>query len=460
MATIKKRGKSYLFRCYDGYNASGRQIERTKTWTPPEGMSEKKADKEAQIQAALFEEMVRNGQVTDSKVKFEDFAERWFRDYAETQLRPTTIARYKDLMFRILPVFGHMYMDKIRPAHLMSFYKVLSTTEIGFKAHCKIDLKAYLKEHQITKAKCAEGSHVGINVLSSIYQGKNIELSSAHKICDHLKLTYNKTFEEVGGGEYLSGKTIQHYHRLLSSIMHSAVKWQVIVSNPCERVDPPKVKKADIEYLDDQQAVHLLDLMKDAPIQYRCAVEVLLFTGMRRGELLGLEWSDIDFDNQIISIERSSLYLADRGIFEDDTKNTSSNRVIKVPLSAIKALRSLKAWQARQRLSMGDVWQDSGRVFTTAEGLPMHPDTLTSWFHDFIAGTDLPQIHLHSLRHTNATLNISNGVSVTTVAAQLGHANASTTTKIYAHAIKSAQAAAAEMMDDLLSNSHLRKVSG
>ena len=152
MATIKKRGKSYLFRCYDGYDTKGRQIERTMTWTPPQGMSEKKAEKEAAHQAALFEEKVRNGQIASgSRVKFQDFAERWFSDYAEVQLRPTTIARYKALTERIYPAIGHLYIDKIKPAHLMAFYKELSNTKIVGKAHCIIDLKQYLKEQKLTK---------------------------------------------------------------------------------------------------------------------------------------------------------------------------------------------------------------------------------------------------------------------------------------------------------------------
>ena len=459
MATIKKRGKSYLFRCYDGYDTQGRQIERTMTWTPPQGMSEKKAEKEAAHQAALFEEKVRNGQIASgSRVKFQDFAERWFSDYAEAQLRPTTIARYKALTERIYPAIGHLYIDKIKPAHLMAFYKELSNTKIVGKAHCIIDLKQYLKEQKITKTRFSEESGVSLTTLTAIFRGKNVEPVIAQKICSALNQSYNSFFETVNEERTLSSKTIQHYHRLISSIMQKAVKWQVIVANPCERVDPPKVKNANIEYLDDVQSIHLLELLEEQPIQYRCAVEALLFTGMRRGELLGLEWSDIDFENHIINIQRSSLYLADRGIFEDDTKNRSSRRVIKVPTSAMASLRRLKAWQAQQSLAMGTAWQKSDRVFTTFEGAPMHPDTLSGWFHDFIQKTDLPQIHLHSLRHTNATLNIANGISVTTVAGQLGHANASTTTKIYAHAIQAAQVAAADMMDDLLTRN--RKVSG
>ena len=458
MATIKKRGNSYLFRCYVGYSAAGRQIEKTMTWNIPEGMTERKAEKEARHQAALFEERVRNGQSADARMKFQDFAERWFTDYAELQLRPRTVANYRCLMQRINPVLGHLYIDKIKPVHLMDFYKELSATRVSTKCHCKIDLKAYLKEKGVTKLMCAEESGVSLAVLSSIYQGKNIEINCGKKIAQALNVGFGSLFDEVADGKTLAGNTVMHYHRLISCILHTAVKWQLIVANPCDRVDPPKVAKPNVQYLDNVQAIRLLELLKDAPTHYRCAIEVLLFTGMRRGELLGLEWSDIDFETQLVSIQRSSLYLPDRGVFDDETKNSTSSRVIKVPLSAIKALRSVKVWQARQRLSMGELWKGSAKVFTALDGAPMHPDTLTGWFHDFIRGTDLPQIHLHSLRHTNATLNIANGISVTTVAGQLGHANASTTTKIYAHAIQSAQAAAADMMDDLLTHNQERKI--
>lgn len=450
MATIKRRGNSYLFRCYDGYSTDGKQIEKTMTWRIPEGMSEKRAEKEALIQAAMFEERVRTGQITDGKIKFQDFAARWFADYAEMQLRPTTVARYREMLVRINAAFGHQYIDRIRPAHLMAFYKELSTTKTGSKCYCIINLKEYLKSKGTTKAACAEQAGVSLAVLSSIFQGKNVERESAKKICAALSLTYSEAFKDSDEGTYLSPKTVQHYHRLISSIMHSAVKWQIIASNPAERVQPPKVSAKEIEFLDDQQSIRLLELLNKAPTHYRCAIVVLLFTGMRRGELLGLEWKDIDFKNQLVTIERSSLYLADRGIFEDGTKNKSSNRIIKVPNGAIQALKQMRAWQSDQRLIIGDLWQESGKVFTALNGSPMHPDTLSGWFHDFIQTTDLPQIHLHSLRHTNATLNIANGTPITTVAGQLGHANANTTTKIYAHAIKSAQAAAADMMDDLL----------
>lgn len=158
MATIKKRGNSYLFRCYDGYDCQGKQIERTKTWKIPDGMSPKKAEKEAIHQAALFEESVRNGQIADTKaLKFEAFAEKWFSDYAATHLRPRTIDGYKRLMDRVYPAFGHVYINRIRPAHLEEFYRKLSETSKATTYRCTIDLKATLKESNLSMtAFCKE----------------------------------------------------------------------------------------------------------------------------------------------------------------------------------------------------------------------------------------------------------------------------------------------------------------
>ena len=451
MANITKRGNSFYIRVSAGYDTKGKQIFKSTTYKPPVGMSEKKAEKEAQRAATLFEEKVRNGMIADDRIKFQDFAERWFSDYAEIHLRARTLARYRELTKRIYPAIGHMYMDKIRPAHLMEFYKTLTETTIDTKYSCIIDLKERLKQIGMTKIACSNAAGVGISVLSSVYQGKNIEKRSAQRIADALGLPFDSLFAQTNTEKKLAGKTILHYHRLISSIMHTAVKWQVIVANPCERVDPPKAPNKGAEYLETHEAIKLLQLIENEPIFYKTAVTVLLFTGMRRGELLGLNWSDIDFDNRTISISRSSLYLPSKGIFIDETKNQSSNRVIKAPATAIKSLRALQKWQLTQKFTLGMYWNSSDIVFTAQDGTPMHPDTLSRWFADFIKKTDLPNIHIHSLRHTNATLNIANGAAITTVAGMLGHANATTTAKIYAHSIKSAQAAAADMMDNLLS---------
>lgn len=450
MATVKKRGKSYQIRCYDAYDVHGKQVERTMTWHPPEGMSEKRAEKEAQHQAALFEEQVRNGLVAEEKVKFSVFAERWFNDYAVTQLRPRTLNRYKDLMRRIEPEIGHLYLDKIRPGHLIALYKKLALPQKAVHYRSKADIKAYVQDQGMTQKELAGRAGISVRVMYALSHGDNISASSAKKLAAALGPDAKRLLAPVKEELCLSNKTILHYHRLISSMLHTAVYWQLIPANPAERVQPPKVGRQKALFLDDRQSIRLLELLQDAPMPYRTAITMLLFTGMRRGELLGLKWSDINFEVSTINIERSLLYLSEQGLFEDDTKTDGSHRVIKVPQTAMQVLAEYQKWQQKQRLLMGTAWGNSDYVFTTSEGQTMRPDTLTNWFHAFIIKTDLPPIHLHSLRHTNATLQIANGVPLTTVASNLGHADSSTTTKIYAHAIQSAAAASAEMMDHLL----------
>ena len=200
----------------------------------------------------------------------------------------------------------------------------------------------------------------------------------------------------------------------------------------------------------DEEAVSLLAALDKESMQHQVIVKLLLFTGMRRGELCGLEWKDIDFERAVIFVRRSSLYLPGKGVFEDETKNETSERCMKVSADVVTMLKAWRAEQSKQRLRMGDQWQTSDRLFTAWNGAPIRPDVITAWFHKFVTKNGLPPIHIHSLRHTNATLLIAAGTNLTTVAARLGHANSTTTSKIYAHAIKSADQAAAEVLQDIL----------
>lgn len=281
-------------------------------------------------------------------------------------------------------------------------------------------------------------------------QGKNISFTSANQICSGLNLKLANTFETVNQKDSLSANTIQHYHAVISTILNTAVQWQAITSNPCTRVRPPKLEKKDARYLNEVQAAHLFELLETENMQYKTMIKLLLYTGFRRGELCGLEWDDIDFNNCVIHVRRSSNYVPDKGIFVDETKNLTSIRCIKVPAIAFEMLKDYRRWQIEERLKIGDQWQDHNRLFTTWNGKPIHPDTITGWFHNFIIKTDLPYITVHSLRHTNATLQIAGGVPLSTISDRLGHADTATTGRIYVHAIRSADEAAAETLENLL----------
>ena len=370
----------------------------------------------------------------------------------QSRCAPTTFDRYKAMLPRINAAIGHIRLDRLQPHHLMQFYSNLEEAGIreDGKQRFKGDLREVLRARSITKTAFAEQAGVSLAVLASITQGKNVSAESAKRVSDALGQPVGALFEPVGNDKGLSAKTILHHHRLISVILQTAVEWQVLFSNPCDRVKPPRVEHKEARYLDEEQAARLMEALESADIQNSTMIKLLLYTGMRRGELCGLTWEDIDFEKSVIHIRRSSLYLADKGIFEDETKNATSRRSIKVPADAMQALRAFRAWQRRQALQLGDQWQASGRVFTAWNGAPIHPDTVTGWFARFIKENDLPDISLHSLRHTNATLLIAAGTNLQTVAARLGHASVTTTGKIYAHTIQSADAAAADTLQDLL----------
>ena len=452
MATIQKRGDTYRITVSCGYDLNGKQIRRTMTWTPEPGMTRRQTEKELDRQAVLFEERCRTGQVLDGNIKFADFAERWFKDYAEKQLRPTTVARYHVLMPRINAAIGHIRLDKLQPHHLMQFYNNLAETGVreDTRYQSTVDFKALLKSRGMTKREFAKQANLSVYVLDSMTRGDKVSATSAHKIASTLKLPLDKVFRPAEGKDTLAVSTILHHHRLISSMLSTAVKWQLIFSNPCSRVVLPKNKRKEAVYLDEDQAAQLLQALEGESLQHQVIVKMLLYTGMRRGELCGLEWKDIDFERAVISVRRSSLYLSGKGVFEDETKNETSERCMKVSDDVIAMLRIWRAEQAKERLRLGDQWQDNDRLFTAWNGAPIRPDVITAWFHKFVTKNGLPPIHVHSLRHTNATLLIAAGTNLTTVAARLGHANTTTTSKIYAHAIKSADQAAAEALQDIL----------
>lgn len=452
MPTIEKRNGAYRITVSAGYDMQGKQIKKRMTWKPLPTMTEKQIQKELERQAVLFEEKVNSGQLLDGNIRFADFADYWLEEYAKKQLRPSTISGYKDNLKRINAAIGNVRLDRLQPKHLIQFYNQLSENGArqDFIYKPKVDIAAILKKRNMTRQSLSELSGVSIRTAQMVAKGEQVSAPTAQKVAAALGEPIDKLFDVIERKEKLSGKTILHHHRLISSILEKAVKWQVIFSNPCARVEPPKAERKEAEYLDEFQAQELLKCLEEEPLQYRTMITVLLYTGMRRGELCGLEWSDIDFDNRLIDISKTSLYLTDRGVFDDTTKTETSKRVIKIPAAALDTLKEHRSEQMKARFKLGDQWIDSNKVFTQWNGKPIHPDTITGWFQKFIKKNDLPPIHLHSLRHTNATLLIASGADLRTVSKRLGHSNMTTTSNIYTHAIKSADERAAELLGDIL----------
>lgn len=386
--SIEKRGKdTYRLVVSCGYNLDGKPAKHTKTVHCTK--------KEAEVELAKFVTKVQSGMVADGKsMTFAEFTEIWKRDYGSKELAPTTYARYLGILnTRILPYFSKFKLDKIKPTDIMKFYDMLEN------------------DTQIRRLKNNKGE----------------------------RLT-----------KPLSKKTILEHHRLLRAMLHKAVYWQLIVNNPAERVQPPKTRKPKRKYYDDEQCKILLENLETQEIKYKVAIIITIFTGVRLGELMGLEWSDIDFRNGIISINKASQYLSEKGVYTKEPKTSSSYRNVSIPDSVIEMLEEYKIWYDNQKELCGEFWNNSDRLFVQDDGKPMHPDTVSKWFGKFIRKIGLPVINFHGIRHTNATLLISQNVDVAVVTARLGHAQISTTFNFYVHPLASHNRSAGLILQNLL----------
>ncbi len=248
-------------------------------------------------------------------------------------------------------------------------------------------------------------------------------------------------------GEPLSPKTVREYHNIISRVLNAAWRWGIVNENISKRAEPPTVHRKQIECMSEEEARYVLQLLEEEPIQYRVMITVLLLCGCRRGELCGLEWKDVDFEKSTIHIRRTSQYV-NHQIITKEPKTMSSIRNLSLDTHTAGLLREYKGWQSAQRLQAGKFWQDCDRLFTKADGTPIHPDTVGDWWDKFQEKHGLKHYTLHSLRHTNASLLIAYDTDVATVSGRLGHADASTTLKIYTHQFKSRDKAVASMLGD------------
>jgi len=456
VATVKSRKNkdgsvSYEIRVSLGRDINDKQILKYHTWTPEPTMTAKQIEKALEREKVLFEEKFRSGYVLDTATKFADFAERWL-ELNKGKHSPGYQKLATDLLVRINAGIGHIPLGKLRPHHIQAFYANLA--EDGIKktepSAASDKLAGIHKEKKLTRAAVGEAAGVSAVTVTTACQGKNVKLDTAEKIATVLDMDVGKLFKVIEKREALADKTLRRYYGLVSAILGAAVQMQAIPDNPALRVVKPKGIKKEAAYLDDKEALQVMETLATAPLKWRTAMMLLLYSGMRRGELCGLTWDDLDFDNKLVHITKANQYLAGRGIIEKGTKNETSNPVIKLPDEMFVMLIEYRGWQAGERLKMGDRWQDSGKVFTQENGQPIHPTSITGWVRDFREAHSLPHFTPHTLRHTSATLLIMQGVPVKAVSARLGHAIQNTTNAVYSHAIQTVDAMASDIIGDIL----------
>ncbi len=227
------------------------------------------------------------------------------------------------------------------------------------------------------------------------------------------------------------------------------LKEGLVPFNVAGKASLPKITHKEVNYFQPEDIANIRSALEDEPIKWRTLTHMLLITGARRGEILGLKWCNVDFDNSRIYICNNVQYSPDRGIYEDTPKTERSKRYIVLPVETMQLLRQYRAWQSGEILRLGEYYRRQGFVFSQDNGAPMHPDSVTDWLAKFSKRHGLPHINPHAFRHTMASMLYFNGVDSVSISKRLGHAQVSTTANIYAHVMEAADKKNADILADV-----------
>ncbi len=323
---------SYSIRVYKGRDPrTGKQLTPyTMTWHVPEGWSEKRARKEAEKQAAVFERQCREGYLTDGRQTFAQYAEYVMELKERTGLKHLTLVHYRQSLKRVLPFLGHLRLGEIRPQHLNYVYQQLSLPEAredNEKAAARPALWQVVKARG--ESACVTGSDGKRVSLERLRQGEAVKPATARRIAQALELPYSLLFSTQREEKCLSSRTIMNCHLVISIVLGQAEKEMRIPLNPAHRASPPKREAHDPNYFQMEEVGKILRALEAEPIKWRAAVHLLLVSGCRRGELLGLKWDHVDWENGQIHIDCTLLYAGDRGVYEGSPKTRDSVRMIK-----------------------------------------------------------------------------------------------------------------------------------
>lgn len=374
---LEKRGAgSWRLTISDGYNKDGSKKRLSRTIKVDPNKTERAQRREAeQIAHQICAAYNSKEIVTGKKITVNELAERYLKNKRNLKkLKPQTVDGYEHLIRgRILPALGDKYVQDLTRVDIERFY---------------------------------------------------------------LSLGDEKPKTRRGKGDSISGTSQRHYHIQVKALMNYAISQGIITVNPCNGVDAPKTDTEETKWLEMNDVAKLLDVLDnlDDP-QWRCFFLLALYTASRPGELVGLNWSDISGDT--MRIQAGATHIKGKGTVRTEAPKTKrSVRTLTIPAPALEALNRHRMTQLEYRLQFGKEWLEPDAVFTTDVGGRMNISSPTHKFQKILRANNLPHITLYGLRHTAASTLIATGASPRDVAAQLGHAQTSTTMNIYAHAFE------------------------
>lgn len=374
MANITKRGNTFRIRVFVGTDVNGKNLIKSTTFTPPDGITAKRAEKLAQEYAFEYERHCRGYVDLNENMRFSELAEWYFTNYAPIELKESTIYTYKgQYKNHIAPVIGN------------------------------------LKIKDITTPK-----------LTQVMQ--SYELNPA---------------------------TVKKLYVIIQSIFRRGVEQGFIRDTPCHNVLLPKRRTSRRnKALEEDKLKRFVSFLNEKPWDedFKRIIRVLLYTGMRSGECLRLAWEDVDFENNIISINHTLTDL-DGKHHLTPPKTESSIRQIAMGHDLKQILLAQRTYIEDLKLALGDDFAHPEMVFVSALGNYRDRISVYHSFKRFTKGTEFSDMTLHQLRHCNATLLLNQGFDLKVVSAHLGHCNINVTADIYADVLRSMKAKAADQIE-------------
>ena len=373
----KKDGKtvSYKFKCCLGRDEKGKQLFRCSTWRAPDGLTPSKAQRAAEKAAAQWEKEIRDEYEKDRK----DPQRIKEREIAKSQ------TDFPDF------IINTWFPMRVRDGEH-------KTTTIEFYRHITNKIAEYFSE-------------------------KALQEISSIQIQQYL--IYLRTQYRTKQNKPISDKTIRHHYCTLKQVFDFAEEQELIVKNPMDKVECPKLAKKQVDAFTPEQAQRFLSLLSGCPIDFRCMLTLLLTAGIRRGELMGLQWGDIDFNGLTIAIRRNVTYTPESGVKVGTPKTENSLRIIPIMPSVGNLLKDYKAATYTGVQTSFLFPNEKGAEF------PRDPNSVTRRVKRFMRLNALPDMSPHDLRHSCATLLLNSGADIKSVQEILGHSNASTTLNFY-----------------------------
>ncbi len=448
MPSVKKRGDTYRIMVSQGYDIYGKQIRKTTSYKPPEGVTEGKAEKLAMAYAFEFEKRCQGMVNMNENIRFSELAQWYYNQVAVHKLKPTTYANSRTLMdLYVLPYIGNMKLKEINTARIDALFNELYRD--GRKKET-YKLRDVATLEYGTRRPLARKSGVNMNTLRTLGNGGTVIKETAEKIAGALGVKLKDVFiaEEIGGGRDVG--TIKRIRTALSPIFSTAVKKELLLKNPVTNATTPAGEEKEHLYLDAEQCKKLITFLDEfSNPQLPRVIKTLMYTGMRVGELTALHWEEVDLDKAMITV-KYNLYRLDGEYQLSTPKTKSSARVIALPPQLVEILREQKAWQDERKKAVGNRWIERGAVFTGSYGEYMAKTYINLQFKQLLAKHNFPDIHIHDLRHANASLLINMGVPVKVISEHLGHRDTRTTETIYAHVFAETMVQASNAISEAL----------